>query len=75
MTGTMPLTMVSEGQNCTVYSIEGKTSISTRLRELGFIAQTPVRVLRADGGGLIISVNGSRLALSRGLASRIIVSC
>ena len=75
MTDTMPLVMISEGLECTVHSVEGKTSICARLREMGFVDQAPIRVLSVDGRGLIISVNGSRLALSRGLASRIIVSC
>lgn len=73
MSSSMPLAMVSEGSECMVREVCGSTSISTRLRELGFVSEARVKVLKADGRGLIVGLNGSRLALSRGVASQIMV--
>jgi ferrous iron transport protein A len=75
MVDGVPLISIAEGRECKVLSVKGKTWISSRLREMGFVDQATVLVLRADGQGLIVGVNGTRLALSNGLASQIMVTC
>jgi len=71
----VPLLLIAEGRECKVLSVKGKTWISSRLREMGFIDQAKVRVLKADERGLIVGVNGTRLALSSSLAGQIMVVC
>lgn len=45
-----------------------------RLADLGFIPGSVVRVLRSFGSGpLLVEVKGSRVALGRGLAMKILV--
>lgn len=73
MNTSMPLAMATEGTECMVQEVRGSNPISTRLREMGFVYDARVKVLKADGKGLIVGVNGSRLALSRGVASQIMV--
>ena len=50
-------------------------SISTqRLTHLGFIPDTPIKVIkRGWGGPMLIEIKGSRLALGRGLCNKVIV--
>lgn len=67
--------MISEGRECRVLSVLGKTWFVSRLREMGFVDQATITVLRADGRGLIVGINGSRLALSSKLARQIMVTC
>ncbi|MDW5563418.1 MAG: FeoA family protein [Methanomassiliicoccus sp.] len=67
----LSLAMVGEGSECIVREIAGNTWASTRLREMGFVERAKIKVLKTDGRGLIVWVNGTRLALSMGLASKI----
>ncbi len=75
MSKEMPLSMVNEGQEGLVQSVKGKTWCANRLREMGFIDKAKVVVIRADGQGLIVGINGTRLALSNSLANQILVTC
>ena len=74
MAGMMPLTIVSEGEECKVLSIR-KTKTAPRLREMGFVDTAPLKVLSCNSTGVIVDLNGVRLALCRELASQIMVSC
>ncbi len=75
MAKEMPLSMVGEGRETTVRSVRGKTWCADRLREMGFVDKAKVMVIRADGSGLIVGINGTRLALSNSLANQILVTC
>jgi Fe2+ transport system protein FeoA len=65
--------MAGEGNECVVREVVGGTWASTRLREMGFVERAKVKVLKIDGRGLIVGVNGTRFALSMGLASKIML--
>lgn len=73
MSNEMWLNAIPEGQECCVREVRGKTWISSRLREMGFIDMAMVKVIRSDRRGLIVNINGTRLALSKALASKIMV--
>ncbi|HCO62184.1 MAG TPA: ferrous iron transport protein A [Clostridiales bacterium] len=70
----MPLTMLGNGQECTVQRITGKDEVRAFLKSLGFVEGGTVSVVNEVGGDLIVNVKGSRIALSRGMANRILVS-
>jgi ferrous iron transport protein A len=74
MDPVMPLNMVSEGNDCKVYRVNDGSGNALRLRELGFIDQVTIRVFRSDNNGMIVGLNGCRLALSRGIAKDILVT-
>jgi len=73
MTG-IPLSMLPEGREAIVVEVRGGWGLVRRLAELGFTSGTKVKVLNsAPSGPLLVMVRGSRVALGRGLAMKIIV--
>ncbi|MBI0583713.1 MAG: FeoA domain-containing protein [Methanomassiliicoccus sp.] len=73
MTAGRSLAMAGEGNECMVREVVGSTWASTRLREMGFVERARIKVLKIDGRGIIVGVNGTRFALSMGLASRVML--
>jgi Fe2+ transport system protein FeoA len=71
MSAELSLAMAGEGCEFVVREVTGNTWASTRLREMGFVERAKVKVIKTDGRGLIVWVNGTRLALSMGLANMI----
>ncbi|MHC1625088.1 MAG: FeoA family protein [Methermicoccaceae archaeon] len=69
----MPLIMVPEGSECTIRGINAGRKLSKRLAEMGFTENTRIQVLQSHGGPLIISLNGSRYTIGRGVAMKIMV--
>lgn len=69
----MPLTMAGTGSQFTVKKINGRDDVRRFLSSLGFVEGEPVRVVSELGGNLIVNVKESRIALSKGMASRIMV--
>jgi len=71
--GTMPLTMVPVGRESVVKTCRTKEETRKFLEGLGIVPGTPVHIISEMGGNLIISVKGSRLALSKGIAQQLMV--
>ena len=70
----MPLAMMQEGKEGRVSQIKAGRGLTRRLIEMGFIEGALVRVLRADfRGPVMVTVNGSKYALGRGMAMKIMV--
>ena len=73
VSSTMPLTMAGQGETRTICSIRGKDDTRRFLANMGFVEQETVQVISEFGGNLIVAVKGARVALSRAMASRILV--
>ena len=69
----MPLAMVGSGETVKVRRIGGSRESRTHLADLGFVQDAEVSVIQSQGGNLIVSVKDSRLALTKEMASRIMV--
>lgn len=69
----MPLSMAKPGESNYIKTITGRDEIRQRLTELGFSVGSQVTVVCELSGNLILRVKDSRIALSKGMASRIIV--
>lgn len=69
----MPLTMANTGDVNHIQNIIGKDEIRQHLAELGFVVGERVTVISQIGGNMILQIKGSRIALSKGMASRILV--
>ena len=67
-TRTMPLSMLNIGD------IRQVNKIRRFLESLGFVAGSTVSIVSENGGNFIINVKGSRIALSKALASKIFVA-
>jgi ferrous iron transport protein A len=72
--GQIPLAMLPSGAAAKVVKINGCDKVRLRLSELGLVRDCGVTVLQnAPHGPLIISVGGSRIAVGRGVALKVIV--
>ena len=69
----MPLTMAQSGETNHIKKITGKDEVRQHLAELGFVVGESVTVVSENGGNMILSVKGARVALGKSLANRILV--
>lgn len=69
----MPLSMARSGHTQVVKEIHGKDETKRFLNSLGFVEGGAVTVVTELGGNLIVNVKDTRVAISRGMASRIMV--
>lgn len=69
----MPLTMAKNGEANYIRKITGKDDIRQHLAELGFVVGERVIVVNEISGNMIINVKGTRVALGKSMANRILV--
>ena len=69
----MPLTMAATGEINTVKRIQGKDETKRFLESLGFVEGGEVQVISEISGNLIVNVKDARIALSKGMANRIMI--
>lgn len=70
----MSLTMVSIGEQKIIKEIRAKEQVKRHLQNLGFITDEKIEVISENSSGLILMVKGSKIALNRGMANKIIVN-
>jgi ferrous iron transport protein A len=71
VSGMMPLNMVRPGTEVSVHSIRGKDDTRRFLESLGFVEDAAVTVITELGGNIIVNVKGTRVAISKSMASRV----
>lgn len=69
----MPLTMANEGEQNSIKKVGGKMETRQFLENLGFVVGTPVTVITKISGNVIVNIKESRVAISRGMANKIMV--
>ena len=69
----MPLTMAKAGETFVIRKITGKDEVRQHLAELGFVVDAAATVVTEMAGNLIVQVRGSRVALDRTMANRILI--
>jgi len=69
----MPLVMAPMGETVSIKKVTGKDEIRTHLANLGFVEGAEVVVISELDGNMICNVKGARVALSKGMASRIMI--
>ncbi len=69
----MPLGLGNLGESYTILKIQGRDKIINHLKNLGFIENETVSIVSSINGNLIVEVKGTRVALDKSLANRIIV--
>lgn len=65
------LSEIQTGETVTVKAIAGGKNLSHRLNTMGIIAGTKIKLIRRSGGPFIIEARGSRVALGKGMVSKI----
>ena len=69
----MPLSMSREGEPSIIKRIGGKEETKKFWESLGFVVGATVTVISAIGGNIIVNVKGSRVAIGRDMANKILV--
>ncbi len=69
----MPLTFATVGEENMIKKVGGKPETKKFLENLGFVAGGSVTVISEIGGNVIVNVKDSRVAVSKEMASKIIV--
>ena len=69
----MPLTMAKEGEVNLIKKIGGREDTRRFLENLGFVVGGGVTVVSQISGNVIVNVKDSRVAISREMASKIMV--
>ena len=69
----MPLTLANIGEENMIRKIGGKPEIRAHLEDLGFVTGSSVTIISSIGGNLIVNVKDTRVAISKEMASKIMV--
>lgn len=69
----MPLTMLGSGETASIKRIGGQGEVRKFLESLGFVMGEEVKVVSENGGNIIVKVKESRVAVSKGIANKIMV--
>ncbi len=69
----MPLLLADAGEEVMIRKIGGNPELKQHLADLGFVAGGSVTVISTINGNLIVNVKGSRVAISREMAGKIMV--
>ena len=69
----MPLVLTDPGEEAIIKRVGGSPEMKKHLEDLGFTAGSAVTVMNTIGGNLIVKVKESRVAISREMASKIMV--
>jgi ferrous iron transport protein A len=69
----MPITMAKAGENVIIKKITGRDDVRMHLAELGFVVDSEVKIVNEIAGNLILQVKDSRIALSKSMATRIMI--
>ncbi|MHB8128896.1 MAG: FeoA family protein [Mobilitalea sp.] len=69
----MPLSLATLGETKIISEFRGKEEMKRHLQDLGFNKGEKVEILGENQSGMILKIKGVRIALNRGLASKIIV--
>ena len=70
----MPLSMVRRGEKVRVKSISGKDDTRRFLSNIGFVEDAEVSVVSEMNGNVIVNVKGTRVAISKSMASRVLTA-
>lgn len=69
----MPLIFAHIGEENIIRRVGGNSEVRTHLENLGFVPGGNVTVISTMGGNLIVNVKESRIAISKEMASKIMV--
>lgn len=74
MEGVVELSRLAPNEEGVVYTLAGGRGFVSRLAALGFTVGAPVTMVRNHGHGpVIVLVRGTRIALGRGEAAKVLV--
>ena len=69
----MPLILADAGEESVIKKVGGSPEMKKHLEDLGFTVGGAVTVMNTIGGNLIVKIEESRVAISKEMASKIMV--
>jgi len=69
----IPLAMLREGKEAVVVNVVGGRGAMRNLLAMGIVPGKKIKVLGRRGGAMLISINGCKFVIGRGLAMKVIV--
>lgn len=69
----MPLTFVNIGEENIIKRVGGNSDVRLHLEKLGFVPGSNILIVSAMSGNVIVNVKGSRVAISKEMATKIMV--
>lgn len=69
----MPLTLANAGDELMIRKISGNPDTKRFLESLGFVVGGAVTIVSELSGNVIVNVKGSRVAVSKDMAKRVMV--
>ena len=69
----IPLTLAENGEENIIKKIGGSPEVRQHLENLGFVVGGTVTIINSIGGNVIVNVKESRVAISEGLANKVLV--
>jgi len=70
----LPLAMAAEGEKVRVAAFAGGKSMQKKLGDLGIVPDKIIKVVnKQERGGIVVSVEETRLALGFGMAQKVLV--
>ncbi len=69
----MPLIFAEAGREQIIQKIGGSSEVRQHLKDLGFVVGSPLTVLSQSMGNVIVKVKESRIAISKEMATKIMV--
>ena len=69
----MPLILAEPGEETVIRRIGGSPEMKKHLEDMGFVAGGVVTVINTINGNLIVKIKESRVAISKEMASKIMV--
>ncbi len=70
----MSLAFAEIGETKVIVEFRGKEDVKRHLQDMGFVKGESVKLLSENESGLILLVKGVRVAINKGLASKIMVA-
>ena len=70
----MSLAFANIGETKVIVDFVGKDEVKRHLQDMGFVKGESVKLLSENESGLILLVKGVRVAINKGLASKIMVA-
>ena len=69
----MPLILADQGEEAIIRKVGGSPEMKKHLEDMGFTVGGVVTVMNTIGGNLIVKIKESRVAISKEMASKIMV--
>lgn len=69
----LPLTLAKEGEEIIVVKVGGNDAAKQHLADLGFVEGAVITVIASNGGNLIVNLKGTKLAITKEMAQKVMV--